>query len=78
MLKFEKVFFRYGDHAIFSDLNLKLEQGEFCFLIGRSGAGKSTLLQMIYMNLLPDLGVVSFEEFNSEKIKPRMLPFLRR
>jgi cell division transport system ATP-binding protein len=78
MLRFDKVFFRYGDHTIFSDLNLKLEQGEFCFLIGKSGAGKSTLLQMIYMNLLPDLGVVSFGEFNSDRIKPKMLPLLRR
>ncbi len=78
MLKVENVYFRYGDHAVFSDLNLTLDQGEFSFLLGKSGAGKSTLLQMIYMNLMPDIGTVYVGEFDSDRIKPRMLPFLRR
>ena len=46
------------------ELNLKVEQGEFIFLIGSSGAGKSTLLKLIGGELPPDertFGVVNQE-----------------
>ena len=78
MLSFNNVDFSYSGEPVFSDLNFKLEHGNFNFLIGKSGAGKSTLLQMIYMNILPHSGNVQVDEFNSKTIKPRELPYLRR
>ncbi len=78
MLAFNNVDFSYQTHQIFTDLNYELGQGEFNFLIGKSGAGKSTLLQMIYMNIFPNAGVVRVAEYNSNSIKPRDLPHLRR
>lgn len=40
----------YGDHQIFSDVNLDIHQGEVVSIIGSSGSGKTTLLRCI--NLL--------------------------
>jgi polar amino acid transport system permease protein len=40
----------YGDHVVFSDLDLTVRSGEVIALLGPSGAGKSTLLRCI--NLL--------------------------
>lgn len=78
MLNFKNVEYSYSNQPVFSELNFELSQGEFCFLIGKSGAGKSTLLQLIYMNILPTQGRISFDEYDSRTIKPRNLPLLRR
>lgn len=78
MLSFSNVVYHYPSNPVFEDLNLELEQGEFIFLIGKSGSGKSTLLQMIYMNILPQAGLVQVAEYDSKTIKPKMLPYLRR
>ena len=78
MLSFTNVLFHYPSQPVFEDLNLELSQGEFIFLIGKSGSGKSTLLQLIYMNILPQAGVVQVGEYDSKMIKPKMLPYLRR
>ncbi len=78
MLSFTNVIYHYPFQPVFEDLNLELEPGEFIFLIGKSGSGKSTLLQMIYMNILPQSGMVRVAEYDSKTIKPRALPYLRR
>ena len=78
MLKFDNVDFGYSSNIIFSGLSMQMNPGEFCFLIGKSGSGKSTLLQLIYMNLLPQAGIVQFDNYDSKTIKAKDLPFLRR
>jgi cell division transport system ATP-binding protein len=78
MLKFDNVDFGYSSNIIFSGLSMQMNPGEFCFLIGKSGSGKSTLLQLIYMNLLPQAGIVQFDKYDSKTIKAKDLPFLRR
>jgi cell division transport system ATP-binding protein len=78
MLSFNNVEFRYKSQTIFTDLNFELDVGEFAFLIGKSGIGKSTLLQMIYMNLLPTSGYVKVNGYDTNTIKPKQLPSLRK
>ncbi|HSP88819.1 MAG TPA: ATP-binding cassette domain-containing protein [Ignavibacteriaceae bacterium] len=78
MLSFNNVDFSYNNQPVFTDLNIDLNDKEFCFLIGKSGSGKSTILQLIYMNIFPQSGNVQVGEYNSKTIKPRQLPFLRR
>jgi cell division transport system ATP-binding protein len=78
MLSFNNVDFGYPHQPVFTDLNLNLEKGEFCFLIGKSGSGKSTILQLIYMNIFPDSGYVQVDKYNSKTIRRKELPYLRR
>lgn len=78
MLTISNVEFNYTTQPVFSNLNLTVEPGDFVFLIGKSGVGKTTFLQLIYMNLLPQSGYVEVAGYNSETIKPKDLPFLRR
>ena len=78
MLSFNNVEFRYKNQTIFTDLNFELDEGEFAFLIGKSGIGKSTLLQMIYMNLIPTSGYVRVNGYDTNTVKPRQLPALRK
>ena len=78
MLSFNNVEFRYKSQTIFTDLNFELDEGEFAFLIGKSGIGKSTLLQMIYMNLFPSSGYIRVNGYDTNTVKSRQLPALRK
>lgn len=78
MIIFNNVTFNYPNQPLFTNLNLQIADGEFVFLIGKSGAGKSTLLQMIYMDILPLEGSVQFDKYQSNSIKKKTLPLLRR
>ena len=46
-----------------TNLNLKLEDGEFNFLIGPTGSGKTTLMRLIYFDLIPDSGTLIVNDF---------------
>lgn len=78
MLTFNNVEFKYSNQEVFNNLNLRLNSGDFAFLIGKSGVGKSTLLQLVYMDILPQAGYVQVGEFSSDTIKPNKLPSLRK
>ena len=43
---------------VLKGIDLAVEQGEFCVLLGPSGSGKSTLLKIIVGELSPDSGEV--------------------
>ena len=45
--------------TLFTDLDWKVESGNFVALMGASGAGKSTLLSLIAGILSPDSGEIS-------------------
>jgi len=78
MLTFHHVEFDFPNQPVFTDLNLQIDQGEFVFLIGKSGVGKTTLLKMIYMDLLPHSGSVRIEDYSSDTIRNKDIPYLRR
>ena len=35
------------------DLSVRIEQGEFIYVVGPSGAGKSTFMRLIYRGIVP-------------------------
>ncbi len=47
---------RYGDHVVLEGLNLQVEEGEFCALVGASGCGKSTFLRLLLGQEQPSKG----------------------
>ncbi|MCD6399212.1 cell division ATP-binding protein FtsE [candidate division WOR-3 bacterium] len=79
MIEFKNVtkIFQKNWYAV-REINLKIDKGEFVFLVGKSGAGQSTLLRLIYLDIFPDSGEVNVAGFSSHTIKKQEIPFLRR
>lgn len=65
-------------HLVLSNVNLKLDKGEFVFLIGQTGSGKSSLLKIIYGDLQIGSGEGMVAGFDLKKLHERDVPFLRR
>jgi len=61
-----------------NDINLKINQGEFVFLVGRSGAGKSTLVKLLLKEEEPTSGRILYKGNDITKIRRRSIPVYRR
>lgn len=61
-----------------NDISLKINRGEFVFLMGESGAGKSTLLKLLYREELPTRGQIFIASRSVVRMKSKEIPFLRR
>ena len=61
-----------------SNINLKVKQGEFVFIVGVSGAGKSTLIKLLLRELKADSGTVFVNGYNLMTIKHGRIPKFRR
>jgi len=66
------------NQKIFSNITLKIEKGEFIYLIGETGSGKSSLLKALYGELAIDAGNLSIADIDLTKIKQKEIPALRR
>jgi len=78
MIQLTDVWYHIGGNTIFSGIDLQVKAGEFVYVVGSSGAGKSTLLRLLNMEIFPQRGQVVVSKFNSQTIKPREIPYLRR
>jgi energy-coupling factor transporter ATP-binding protein EcfA2 len=49
VIRFEQVGFRYGEEyrPVLADVDLEIDEGEMCLVVGRTGTGKSTLLRAV-------------------------------
>ena len=61
-----------------SDINLKIEKGDFVFITGPSGSGKTTLLRTIFREILPTEGQIIIDGVNLLKIPDHRIFALRR
>ncbi len=64
--------------SLLKDVNLRLERGEFVYLIGKSGAGKTSLLRTLYADIPIDSGNARVCGFDLATMKRRHVPQLRR
>ncbi|MEL4105526.1 cell division ATP-binding protein FtsE [Oscillospiraceae bacterium WX1] len=79
MVQLIDVFKEYenGTKAL-KGVNLKLEAGEFAFLVGPSGSGKSTIMKLLTAEIAPTDGTVVVNGFSLNDIKMNKMPYLRR
>ena len=64
--------------AALNGINLKIEQGEFVFIVGDSGSGKSTLIKLIMKELEPTSGTIIVNGNNLSRMKHRKVAMYRR
>lgn len=67
----------FGGHKVINGLNLKIEKGITCVIIGRSGCGKSVLLKHIVGILKPDSGQIFVAGKEVNKLNDQELEELR-
>jgi cell division transport system ATP-binding protein len=78
LITFHDVSVQFDGRAILDGVSMKIQPGEFVFLVGQTGSGKSTILRLMYMDLLPSRGKVSVGRFSTHRLQPREIPYLRR
>ncbi len=78
MIQFSNVTAAFNGHNVLEDVSLLIQPAEFVFVVGATGSGKSTFLRLIYMDVMPMKGSVIVGKFNSQTIKRREKPHLRR
>ena len=79
MIEFTDVLKTYSEgNTALNGVNMQIEDGEFCFLVGPSGSGKSTIIKMITGELKPTEGSVHVNGYSLERIRKREIPYLRR
>src|SRR6185369_9434820 len=67
-----------GNNLILQDVNLKVNKGEFVYLVGKTGTGKSSLLKTLYGDLGLNEGDGTVVGFNLREMDWKKVPFLRR
>ena len=60
------------------DVDLRIEAGDFCFLVGSSGAGKSTVIRLLIREELPSSGRVWVDGQDVARMRRSQVPRLRR
>ena len=79
MIELQDVTVTYpGARTALNHATLRVDSGEFVFLVGSTGSGKSTLLKLIYREEIPTSGHVMVRGRMISHIPYREVPFLRR
>ena len=59
-------------------VSMRIDDGEFAFLVGPSGSGKSTIIKLITGEVHPSGGRIMVNGYNLNSIRPNQIPYMRR
>ncbi|GAA0318483.1 cell division ATP-binding protein FtsE [Bacillus carboniphilus] len=79
MIEMIDVYKKYSNGVMAANgINVKIEKGEFVYVVGPSGAGKSTFIKMMYREERPTKGSVIVNGTNLSKLRNSRVPMFRR
>lgn len=79
MIELINVSKTFGDgFKALHNVSIKIDNGEFVFLVGQSGAGKSTLIKLLLREISADSGSIIINNKDVSKLKRKEIPYLRR
>lgn len=78
MIVFDHVTKMYGTNIGITDVSVRIDKGDFVFLVGPSGAGKSTFIKLILREIEADSGRISVNGTTLNAMSNRQIPKLRR
>ena len=78
MIKYQGVTIERETQTLFENIDFRVEEGEFIYLIGKVGTGKSSLLKTIYAELPVADGYARVFDYDLRKMKRSQIPYLRR
>ena len=78
MITFDHVTKLYRPGVGLDDVTVKIDKGEFVFIVGPSGAGKSTFIKLMLKDITPDKGQIHVGDYHVNKLSNRMIPKYRR
>ncbi|MBQ8924051.1 MAG: cell division ATP-binding protein FtsE [Lachnospiraceae bacterium] len=80
MIELDHVKYKYpgGKKYALNDINIKIEPGEFVFIVGSSGSGKTSLIKLLLKEMEPTSGNVKVVGVDYSKLKRRNIPKVRR
>ncbi|MDE5619941.1 MAG: cell division ATP-binding protein FtsE [Ruminococcus sp.] len=76
-LKNVSVTYSSGVDAL-NNVSLKINDGDFAFVVGSSGAGKSTMIKLLLKEIDATSGTVTVNGYNLNKLKKNKIPEFRR
>lgn len=67
-----------NDVLALNDINIRIDKGEFVFVVGASGSGKSTFIKLILKEIEPTAGKVFVNGRDLLRLRRKQVPMLRR
>jgi len=78
LLQYTGVQLNREENIILRDVDLKVNRGDFLYIIGKVGSGKSTLLKSMYAEIPIEKGDARVFDYRLQDLKRKEIPYLRR